>query len=305
MAVPIVPANVTIRNLHLSPNVIGSGLDPNYCPGANGYERLANLRDLANKGSTRAFYMGKFRNYQRPSIHYRLGFLYNGKAIYSNYNSTTPVIAIPDGWRLPNEYDWLDIIQAIEPNNNFSNNTILPHLRCVYTHDQLYPLIGNPNPSWPNEVTKYDTYNLKVLAAGHGCTSAEKVTWFSVGSFYRTWLQGISGNTYRAIVYNISNNRLSLDTNPGNIPTNDANDPAGAYHGIRLVKNDSINPGFVEDSEGNVYKTVKIGNTVIMAEGLRSTKDRFGNNLFKVTLGATNPNINSPCYIDTTQLDIP
>lgn len=300
--------NISLRNLHLSPNVIGSGLDPTYCSGANGYERLANLRDTANVGGIRSFYMGKFRNYDPPSIFYRLGFLYNGLCVY-NYPTVIDDIvhiAIPDGWHLPTALDWLGLIQAIESGNNFSNNTILPYLRCSYTRVQLTSEGISPNPAWDNAVSKTDDYDFKCLAGGNAITNDDDlVSWGSIGSVLRLWSQKGLSARYQAAVFNSSNDRLDFDVDPGDLPGNKGGDARYAYHYIRLFKDDSNNSGYVEDVQGNVYKTVKIGDYVVMAEGLRTTVDRFGNDLYLATSGEENANVGLPCYINTTQLDIP
>ena len=68
-ALSITNTNVKATDLFLSPNIIGSGLDPTYCSGDDGYARLANLRDIANLGGVREFRIGKFRNYQKPTIY--------------------------------------------------------------------------------------------------------------------------------------------------------------------------------------------------------------------------------------------
>lgn len=308
-------SNVTLRNLHLSPNVIGSGLDPAYCPGADGYARLANLRDIANKGGIRSFYIGKFRNYNPTQYHYRIGHLYNGRAVYNfSVSSTIPRINIPSGWRLPTTTDWLNIVQAIEPDNNFSNNTVLPHLRGVYTFDQINPIVGNPTPTWPNMISKLDTYGFKAMAGGVGITinNSQQSTfipsWFSVGSIINFWLDSYAiENTYRhrTAVFGVSSSKLGINEFPGNLPNNFGGSPNYVYNSIRLVKNNSTNDGYVEDVQGNVYKTIKIGNTVIMAEGLRTTVDVNGDPFFEAFSGVNNTNHEYGCYIKTQSIDIP
>lgn len=297
--------NITLRNLHLSPKVIGSGLDPTYCSGADGYARLANLRDLANIGGTRVLRMGKFRNYDPPSIFYRLGFLYNGICVYhQSFSNTIVHINIPTGWHLPTEADWLGVIQAIQTGKNFSNNTVLPFLRCEYTRAQLTTLGISPNPAWADAVLKDDTYNFKILAGGHAITdSSDLVSWGNIGLIARCWSQRSYGNLYQAALFNASNDRLEFDLDPGNLPGNTGD--TTAYHYIRLFKDDSVNTGYMEDVQGNVYATVKIGDYVMMAEGLRTTVDRFGNSLNEAFDGEENANVTSPCFLDTTQLDIP
>jgi hypothetical protein len=40
---------------------------------------------------------------------------------------------------------------------------------------------------------------------------------------------------------------------------------------IRCIKDDDIDPGYVEDFDGNIYQTIKIGNQVWMKSNLRVT----------------------------------
>lgn len=300
-----VTSNITLRNLHLSPKVIGSGLDPTYCSGADGYERLANLRDLSNIGGTRELRIGKFRNYETPSVFYKLGFLYNGNSIYYTSISNSIVhIAIPSGWHLPTELDWLGIIDSIQSGKNFSDNTVLPYLRSIYTRLQLSSLGISPNPSWDDMALKYDTYGFKTLANGYGVTNDDNiVNWVDVGNSVRYWSQRSFANVYQAALFNSSTDRMSFDLNPGDMAGNQGD--TTAYHAIRLFKDDSNDVGYMEDIQGNIYSTVKIGDYVIMAEGLRTTIDRFGNNLYQAFDDTENANVSYPCYIDTTRLDIP
>lgn len=52
----------------------------------------------------------------------------------------------------------------------------------------------------------------------------------------------------------------------------------------------------VSDSDGNVYKTIKIGNQIWMAENLRTTKYNDGNSIPKVTDILSWHNLSSPAF---------
>ena len=45
---------------------------------------------------------------------------------------------------------------------------------------------------------------------------------------------------------------------------------------IRLIKNDSTDPGTFIDYDGNVYDTIKIGNQVWLKQNLKTTHSAYG-----------------------------
>lgn len=54
-------------------------------------------------------------------------------------------------------------------------------------------------------------------------------------------------------------------------------------YSLRLIKDDSTDPGTMTDNNGFVYPTVKIGNQVWMAANLKTTKYRTGDDIPEVT----------------------
>lgn len=289
-------SNVKLQNLHRSSKVMGIGIDPVYCDGSNPYQRLYSLQ----KNPT----IGKFRNYEQFNYFYRSGLLYGGNCIYPR-EVNRPTIHIPSGWRLPTQDDWLNIIQTIQPGTTFTTNTIAHHLRSNYDRTDIvnfnntyYTRTGEwlirpgyPAPIFEDSVLKSDTYNFKAIASA-------VIDIFGANSIGRNWFCW----TYdSSIMYN--SNILPCVTLNGNFHFPealasstvgftgfyDSFDGRSVMMSIRLVKNDSVNPGYMEDIEGNIYQTIKIGDIVIMAEGYRCTKDINGDPMLSYTIGGGLP----------------
>lgn len=295
--------NITLRNLHLSHKVIGTGLDPTYCSGADGYARLANLRDLANVGGIRELRIGKFRNYNPPSVFYRSGFLYNGFCLWPN--SGQYGLHIPDGWHIATYSDMLAIIQHYESTSNFLSNTAAKYLRCTYNPADIIPAFTY-KPVWAVGVNKYDTDGFKLLATGLSFINFDEdpaiLTWSSIGSTMNIWVDGTHGtNTYPAIQVTGSSDLLAAVTLGFTGPP--SYNGRNYYCNIRLVKDDSINPGFVEDINGHVYPTIQIGDIVITSENIRTTINSNGDDISEATLST--PIDTEPAFLNSSIYDIP
>lgn len=296
-------SNVTERNLHLSPNVIGTGLDPTYCSGADGYARLANLRDVANMGGIRELRFGKFRNYNPVSVHYKSGYLYNGFCVWPQFGQYG--IHVPDGWHIATGNDFLAIINYYEDGNDFSNNTIAKYLRCTYNPaDISYPFAYKP--VWGSGITKYDSDGFKALATGTSNINFDEdpplFVWASIGSLIRFWVDdSYLVNAYPLVQMDSLSDRLSYLYVGFSGPPTTYN---GRYHfcNIRLVKDDSTDPGFLEDIDGNVYPTIKIGDIVITAESIKTISDTNGD---PMQLQPATGELTEPAYYNSLTYDIP
>jgi uncharacterized protein (TIGR02145 family) len=287
--------NITLRNLHLSPKVIGSGLDPTYCSGANGYERLANLRDTANVGGVRSFYIGKFRNYDPVTVNYKQGHFYTHRAF--NFQDNDSQVHIPSGWHIPTATEILGIIQTIEPLSNFTNNTVGKHLKSTYVSDDT-PF--SPSPAWEGNRTNFDTYDFKAMASGicyQGENDGDPIGLTNIGIRHRFWMKVDNTANFAASLSDTDDKLIGIDIS-SNIGS------AFMCH-IRLIKDDSTNVGYVEDVEGNIYPTIKIGDYVITSEGIRTTKNKIGGNLTLYNINDSDRYFEDYGYLKITSTDIP
>lgn len=292
-ALGITNQNVKPEDIFLSPNIIGSGLDPTYCPGADGYQRIANLRNIVNLGGIREFKIGKFRNYNPVSVFYKQGHFYTNRAFH-HYGYTSNCVHVPSGWHIATVSDMSNIIDAIESGNSFSSNTVGKYLKSTYLTDDT-PF--SPSPAWVGLMTNYDIYNFKAMASGiceQGTNVGDPVVIGNIGSYGRIWMKYSDSLNYISQFTDTSNSFQSIGV--GNFKQ---------MCQIRLVKDDSVNTGSVIDIDGNVYKTIKIGDTVITAEGIRTTKNALGSSLTTITVGNSASINDLYGYLSIANTDIP
>ena len=117
-----------------------------------------------------------------------------------------------------------------------------------------------------------------------GATNA--VGFNGVGSGVRNYLGLYSFITYSADLWNSNTDGFhdarvlsSADSSFGH--SGNTNYKEGKT--VRLIKDDSTDPGTMTDSSGNVYMTVKIGTQVWMASNLKTRKYRDGSSISEVT----------------------
>ena len=295
-ALSITNTNVKVTDLFLSPNIIGSGLDPTYCSGADGYARLANLRDIANLGGVREFRIGKFRNYNPVTVNYKQGHLYTIFNCNYDYDDELKSVHVPNGWHIATADDVYNIINFID-GGNWTSNSAAIHLKSTYiTGDTPF----TPSPAWASPSVGYDTYGFKQMASGR-CSR----DYNTEGEFFITNI-GITSQLW--LLYEGSSLIAQFSKN-SNMVTQ-ISDPFTKFFElcqIRLVKDDSVNTGSVIDIEGNVYKTIKIGDTVITAEGIRTTKTKMGVSIPQLLFETVYhiDDFDNGGYIPLTTTDIP
>lgn len=267
----------------LSPNIVASGLDPTYCSGANAYYRLANLR-------TSPFEIGKFRNYNKNAVTYtwRSGLFYTWQA--------ASTVHLPNGWHVATQYDWYQIFSAIDSNFQYASTDIADFFKSGLTNTQ------NTFSGWVNREGDNTTgFNLHAVGFRYALTTSHN-NWAVIGGLSRLWSAdnnfGEEGSFKYSIQFQESSDKVYPVIISWYIPG-----PNNGYSydmcNIRLVKDDSVNTGSVEDYHGNIYPTIKIGDKVVTAENIRTSVNTSGNAFTDLRGGTIYPGY----FIDSIAMD--
>lgn len=198
-------------------------------------------------GSKNSLY--NFRNYQHIQPNGGYGRLYNGYAINDSRNIA------PNGWHVPTT----------------------PELNTLLTYVGGYSIAGGKLKEidiihWFSPNTgAIDTYSFASVGNGYRDSAGFYSNIKKVGTLGASYY----GSYYRALEFYY--NQLYTST-----------DGVNPYYpnigvGLRLIKDDSTNPGIMTDNSGYTYKTIQIGTQVWMASNLRGTKYRNGNDIPIVT----------------------
>lgn len=261
---------ISLDKLHLSSKVIASGLNNTYCPGANAYARLDNLRTVP-------YEIGKFRGYDTPQFNYKLGYLYSGECVLSDdqYVGVNPYRPhIPEGWRIPTRNDYLKLIRAITGNQNatWDNNNAAPHLKANIKDGDVPITVNGENLDfgWPTSHVCLDSVGFKTMPAGAVLDNPTDAWIYK--TFVRFLMESPSLYSTRFIAIQSGDQVLTGSYNSNLLAT------------IRLVKNyydHSITQ--VTDIDGNVYPVCKVWNSnlptdsqVWTAESIRTSKNQAG-----------------------------
>ena len=199
-----------------------------------------------------------FRNYQNVNIiSSKFGYLYNGYAKSSSNNLA------PAGWHIPTESEWETLKLYLSNNCGGLKSTI--SYNAIDTIGWAFPNTGASNST-----------GFSALPAG---------TWLYTGNRF-------NGVNYKSHFWSNSNNEYYLSND--NYSMYDSKPNGLDYRmglSIRLIKDDSINTGFMSDYDGNFYSTIKIGNQVWMSSNLRTT--HFSNGVL-IPLITNNTNSTNP-----------
>ena len=166
---------------------------------------------------------------------------HNPSCIGLLYNAyTTNSLEIISGWKVPTLTDWQTLITTLGTDYSVTHNNALKETGLVHWNS---PNLGATN-----------TTNFYADGGGY----RDNLGVFSGIKDYGYWYSFDSGTA----------NYISM-TASGYLISNSNSDYKFGFS-IRLLKNNSTDPGTVTDYDGNVYVTVTIGSQVWMAENLKT-----------------------------------
>jgi len=178
------------------------------------------------------------------------GVVKGGYGLIYNLSATDASNIAPAGWHVPTYVEWTTL-------TTFLGGESVARGKLKETGLTHW---NTPNTGATNEVG--------FSALPGGCRGADG-TFQSIGYSGYWWSAGGSHHFV-----------LSFDSSEGGL------DICGGLsngHSIRLIKDDSTDPGTLTDKDGNIYKTVKIGNQVWTTSNWKCTKYNDGTPIPNVT----------------------
>lgn len=249
-------SDILIESLFLDSGVIAGNLDSGYCPGATPSARLANLR-------TKPYQIGKWRNYS-DYVRMVVGYAYCKQAVLD--------LQPPPGWRIPSSTDYYNIFNSMTLSGNF-----------MYGNNSLGNAIKSEVPySYPSyqfgwNTVHQDIFGFKLNRVPAVMKSRDFNEHTSL-NYHSTWgsLGCIDGNDVKYITVEDSSDVIELRELVSTVPRGYIL-PIGVS--LRFMKEDSIDPGYVVDYNGNIYPTININGYIITSENIRSTRTKGGGEL--------------------------
>lgn len=179
-------------------------------------------------------------------------------ALYNWWAATNEKNIAPPGWRVPTKADFLALMQFVDPDGDYMENTAGNELREEGT------------THW-NASNTNATNTTGFTALGAGVREDTEASFFGqllMGHFWNLESSGVDGLES----YLVSGDDVFCTSVGGNNWTIGKNYALS----IRLIKEDGNDPGRMKDNDGNIYSTVLIGAQVWMKSNLRSTHFRDG-----------------------------
>lgn len=174
----------------------------------------------------------------------------SGFGLLYNWYAVNALSFAPTGWRVATKNDWDALVTEVGGNG--------------IAGKELKALV-----SWLSASVALDAYNFHALGTGYRYVD----NYYNRG-YYGRWWTATSYDSSTAWAINMHNNNDTTDYNT---------DAFIIGSSVRLIKNDSTDPGSFTDPSGNVYKTVKIGSQVWLDADYRSTKKADNTDIALVT----------------------
>jgi uncharacterized protein (TIGR02145 family) len=196
----------------------------------------------------------------KPVVSLGYGYLYNFYAV------SQPNFA-PEGWHVPTREEWENF-----NGGEISNSELGGHLKETGTEHWQAPNTG-----------AIDSFGFKALPGGYRYTHGE---FYYFGTSARFWSNSLYSSAIGVSFYlSHDNTRLSRQYRD-----------ADCGLSVRLVKNNSVNPGSLIDVDGNEYPTINVGGQIWTAKNWKCTKLNDGTPIEKVTNSFTWGSILIPAY---------
>lgn len=185
--------------------------------------------------------------------------------LYNWYAATDARNIAPAGWHVPTGLEWCSLFEYSGATIVFTYWIATPNTVGGKFKTIGYTFWGSPNTGASN------VYDFNARGAGSR-SEGGAYNLFNQGNYF--W--GLKDASFGMAYYlSYNNSEVSAVSFGG----------ASLKQGfsLRLIKDDSTDPGTMTDNNGNIYPTVKIGNQVWMAANLRTTKYRNGDAIPEVT----------------------
>lgn len=203
-------------------------------------------------------------------------------ALYNHYAVIDARGIAPAGWRVPTLADCNQLMGYLEPNVEIAVDWYGAGRDKYASPDSelAFKLRRTGNITWLNNEQATNSSGFCAVGAGYRFYNG---TFLNKGEVCMFRTSEFGHDSQWAINLYIGGGAL---TNPtpdyyqGTVFTNEERETGGIS--VRLIKEDSIDPGTVTDYDGNTYPTVKIGSQVWMAKNLEVAHYNNGDVIPKV-----------------------
>jgi uncharacterized protein (TIGR02145 family) len=244
---------------------------------------IGNIRITTNDIIKNWWKLAYFENGVPVLFNSKYGALYNWMAATDSRNIANT------GWSVPDDAKWSTLVDT------FMGGNVEGRLKEAGTTYWLNPNLGTTNQ-----------YNFNLRGAGFRAGLGDLNTDALTQGFFELLKTTVVWNTTYGVV--IMNDAISAVAHPQLNPSGDVSHKVGGS--IRLVKNTptaleiSLSDGATAlpyiGNDGKVYRTVKLGSQVWLADNIAETKYRNGDTIPELTLDLdwSNTTVGAMCYFN-------